>query len=60
MNDPSANDLIQPTNSLRLKVGGGRLDMSAVAKAEAALKSLAGNFNEWLSDAWRLVKMSVS
>ena len=49
MNDAS-DGLIQPTNTLRLKVGGGRLDMAAVAKAEAALKSLSGNFAEWLGD----------
>jgi hypothetical protein len=50
MNDTSNNGLIQPANNLRLKVGGGRLDMSAVAKAEAALKSLSGNFAEWLGE----------
>lgn len=50
MNDVSDGALIQPTNTLRLKVGGGRLDMAAVAKAEAALKSLSGNFAEWLGD----------
>jgi chemotaxis protein histidine kinase CheA len=45
--------MIQPTNALRLKVGGGRLgaiDPAAIAKAEAALKSLASNFSQWLSD----------
>ena len=50
MNDASDGELIQPTNTLRLKVGGGRLDMAAVARAEAALKSLSGNFAEWLGD----------
>ncbi len=50
MSDASDGGLIQPTNILRLKVGGGRLDMAAVAKAEAALKSLSGNFAEWLGD----------
>jgi hypothetical protein len=50
MNDASDGELIQPTNTLRLKVGSGRLDMAAVAKAEAALKSLSGNFAEWLGD----------
>jgi hypothetical protein len=50
MTDTSDGELIQPTNMLRLKVGGGRLDMAAVAKAEAALKSLSGNFAEWLGD----------
>jgi chemotaxis protein histidine kinase CheA len=45
--------MIQPTNALRLKVGAGRLgaiDPAAIAKAEAALKSLASNFSQWLSD----------
>src|SRR5436190_9409449 len=45
--------MIQPTNALRLKVGGGRLgaiDPAAIAKAEAALKSLASNFAQWLAD----------
>ncbi len=50
MGEPADSELIQPTNMLRLKVGGGRLDMAAVAKAEAALKSLSGNFAEWLGD----------
>jgi chemotaxis protein histidine kinase CheA len=45
--------MIQPGNALRLKVGGGRLgaiDPAAIAKAEAALKSLASNFTQWLAD----------
>ena len=50
MSDAQESELIQPTNILRLKVGGGRLDMSAVAKAEAALKSLSGSFLEWLGE----------
>lgn len=50
MTDTSDGELIQPMNTLRLKVGGGRLDMAAIAKAEAALKSLSGNFAEWLGD----------
>ena len=45
------NPVIQPP-SLRLKVGGrfGAIDPSAIAKAEAALKSLSGNFAQWLND----------
>lgn len=45
------NPAIQPP-SLRLKVGGrfGAIDPSAIAKAEAALKSLSGNFAQWLSE----------
>ncbi len=50
MSETRESEMIQPTNVLRLKVGGGRLDMSAVAKAEAALKSLSGNFVEWLGE----------
>jgi hypothetical protein len=46
--------MIQAPNTLRLKVGaGGRLgalDPAAIAKAEAALKSLSGNFSQWLQD----------
>src|SRR5690606_17585050 len=39
-------------NALKLKVGGrfGAIDPSAIAKAEAALKSLSGNFSQWLQD----------
>lgn len=39
-------------NSLKLKVGGrfGAIDPNAIAKAEAALKSLSGNFTQWLQD----------
>ena len=44
--------MIQVPNTLRLKVGGrlGAIDPAAIAKAEAALKSLSGNFGEWLAD----------
>jgi hypothetical protein len=44
--------LIQVPNTLRLKVGGrfGAIDPSAIAKAEAALKSLSSNFAQWLQD----------
>jgi hypothetical protein len=44
---------IPANNALRLKVGGGRLgaiDPAAIARAEAALKNLAGNFGQWLED----------
>jgi hypothetical protein len=53
VSDQKSGHLIQPSNALRLKVGGGRLgaiDASAIAKAEAALKSLSGNFAQWLND----------
>jgi hypothetical protein len=45
--------MIQPANTLRQKLGGGRLgaiDPAAIAKAEAALKSLSSNFTQWLAD----------
>lgn len=45
-------EIIQVPNTLRLKVGPrfGAMDAAAVAKAEEALKSLAGQFGEWLQD----------
>ncbi|HUZ13701.1 MAG TPA: Hpt domain-containing protein [Caulobacteraceae bacterium] len=44
--------MIQVPNTLRLKVGGrlGGIDPAAIARAEAALKSLSGNFAAWLND----------
>ncbi|MFN9925794.1 MAG: Hpt domain-containing protein [Phenylobacterium sp.] len=46
--------MIQPPNALRLRVGGGgrlgAIDPAAIAKAEAALAGLSGNFAEWLND----------
>ncbi len=46
--------LIQPPNALRLRVGGGGrlggIDPAAIAKAEAALAGLSGNFAAWLND----------
>jgi hypothetical protein len=51
---------IHAPNTLRLKVGGrlGGIDPAAIAKAEAALKSLSGNFSEWLND--ELVKLEAA
>jgi len=49
----NSGQMIQPNNALRLKVGGSRLgaiDPAAIAKAEAALKSLSSNFTQWLND----------
>lgn len=45
-------EFIPVPNILRMKVGGtgGGIDMAALAKAEAALKSLSSNFGEWLND----------
>ena len=52
MNDKTPAQMIPAPNALRLKVGGkfGGIDPSAIAKAEAALKSLSANFTEWLND----------
>ena len=52
MSDNNPGQMIQVPNTLRLKVGGrlGAIDPAAIAKAEAALKSLSGNFAEWLQD----------
>lgn len=52
LSDNNPGQAIQAPNSLRLKVGGrlGAIDPAAIAKAEAALKSLSGNFAEWLQD----------
>lgn len=53
MSEPKSGHMIQAPNALRLKVGGGRLgaiDPAAIAKAEAALQSLSGNFTQWLND----------
>lgn len=56
MSQPTGQ-MIQVPNTLRLKVGGrfGAIDPLAIAKAEAALKSLSSNFAEWLND--ELVKL---
>ena len=53
MSEHKPGQMIPAPNALRLKVGGGRLgaiDPAAIAKAEAALKSLSGNFTQWLND----------
>jgi hypothetical protein len=52
LSDNNSGQMIQVPNTLRLKVGGrlGAIDPAAIAKAEAALKSLSGNFAEWLAD----------
>jgi hypothetical protein len=57
--DKSAAEVIQVPNMLKLKVGGrGGIDMTAIAKAEAALKSLSGNFAQWLDD--EIVKLEAA
>ena len=52
MSQENSGQVIQVPNTLRLKVGGrfGAIDPGAIAKAEAALKSLSGNFAQWLND----------
>ena len=51
-NQAGQGQVIQVPNTLKAKVGGrlGALDASALAKAEAALKDLAGQFAQWLQD----------
>jgi hypothetical protein len=52
MSQQNTGQVIQVPNTLKLKVGGrfGGIDPTAIAKAEAALKSLSSNFGEWLQD----------
>jgi hypothetical protein len=53
VSEPKTGQMFQTPNTLRMKVGGGRfgaIDPAAIAKAEAALKSLSGNFEQWLND----------
>ena len=52
MSQQNPGQVIPAPNALKLKVGGrfGAIDASAIAKAEAALKSLSGNFAQWLQD----------
>jgi hypothetical protein len=52
VNQQNSGQIIQVPNTLKLKVGGrfGAIDPAAIAKAEAALKSLSGNFAQWLND----------
>ena len=50
--EASGAETIQVPNTLRMKVGPrfGGIDLEAVAKAEAALKSLSSQFGQWLQD----------
>jgi len=45
-------EVIPASNGLKLKLGGrfGGIDPDALAKAEAALKSLSNNFDAWMQD----------
>jgi hypothetical protein len=49
--DPNV-EMIQVPNTLRQRVGGGftGIDAKALARAEAALKDLSGQFGQWLQD----------
>jgi chemotaxis protein histidine kinase CheA len=51
MSKPSAQ-FFQPRNTLRDKIGGRlpAVDPNALARAEAALKSLSGQFQSWMED----------
>ena len=49
MSNPA--QIIPPTNSLRLKVGGGfGINADAIARAEEALKAMSAQFGQWLND----------
>ena len=51
MNKSNQAQIIPAPNALKLKIGGKlSLDIDAIARAEAALKSLSGQFAEWLQD----------
>ena len=55
MSQQNTGQIIPVPNALKAKVGSGAgrlgaIDPAAIAKAEAALKSLSGNFAQWLSD----------
>ena len=50
MSQQKPAQVIPASNTLRLRVGGRGIDPAAIAKAEAALKSLSGNFAQWLQD----------
>jgi hypothetical protein len=53
--NPNPAEITPAPNALRLKVGGrfGGIDPAAIAKAEAALKSLSAQFAQWLDDEIR-------
>lgn len=51
--------MIQPPNNLRAKVGGSfGINPDAIAKAEAALQAMAGQFETWLND--EIVKLDAA
>jgi hypothetical protein len=52
VSDQAKAQITPAAGGLRLKAGGrfGVIDADAIAKAEAALKSLSGQFAQWLDD----------
>ena len=60
MSQPKPGQMIPASNSLKLKAGSrfGGIDPAALAKAEAALKGLANNFDQWMAD--ELTKLDVA
>ena len=59
MSKTNEAQIIPAPNALKLKLGGRlSLDMDAIARAEAALKSLSGQFSEWLND--EIVKLEAA
>jgi chemotaxis protein histidine kinase CheA len=55
MSKPERSEIITPPNLIKGKLGGvmPKLDADAVARAEAALKSLAGQFDGWMDEELR-------
>jgi chemotaxis protein histidine kinase CheA len=50
-------EIFMPPNVLKAKMGNGKLDLSAVKRAEQALANLQGEFAGWMSqDVGRLVE----
>ena len=54
MTDDDDVKYINPTNRLKMKVGGGdgpiRIDPAAIKRAEQALENLAADFDKWLQE----------
>jgi hypothetical protein len=52
VSDAKPGHMIPASNSLKLKAGSrfGGIDPAALAKAEAALKGLSSNFDQWMQD----------
>ena len=54
-------EIFMPPNVLKAKMGNGKLDLSAVKRAEQALANLQGEFEGWMSqDVDRLVEAGVA